>query len=188
MRRFDAFAVIILIAACSQDELEQPPIAEEGTGEVVPLEEQPSPDRAIPLLTAEGFGPHAVGQPIALVGPFPPREAERTSQDCRLYSDANLPGVWIMTDGDGVVQRVSVGGNSTLVTAQGITLGTSQAAVFAAYPTARGEPHEYIIGGSNLYTTAPGSAGLRFEIGATGTVVEMHGGTQPFLGYSEGCA
>ena len=152
------------------------------------VEPGPAPSPGAPTLTAAGFGPFTVGQPIAMAGPAPPREADRISEDCRLFSDPNLPGVWAMTDGAGVVRRVSVAGPSPIETPEGVGVGATEASVRAAYPSLRREPHEYTVGGDNLYTAAPGAAGLRFELGEDRRVTEMHGGSPPFLGYSEGCA
>lgn len=188
MRPFCVLATVLLVAACSQ-QAESPVAPEPGvtTAAETPAP-GPAPSPGVPALSAAGFGPHTVGQPIALTGPAPPREADRISEDCRLFSDPNLPGVWVMTDGAGVVRRVSVGAPSTLETAQGIGVGASEAAVRAAYPGIRREPHEYTIGGDNLYTRAVGQADLRFELGEDRRVTEMHGGAPPFLSYSEGCA
>ena len=140
-----------------------------------------------PVLSARGFGPYEAGERIddQAAGL---KEAERTSEDCRLFSDASLPGVWIMTDGAGIIQRISIGPPSAARATGGIALGSDQAAVRAAYSAARIEPHEYTIDGSNVYTAAVGSSGLRFELDGEGKVTEMHGGFQPFLSYSEGCA
>ncbi len=140
-----------------------------------------------PVLSATGFGPYEAGEHIddqaARLN-----EAERTSEDCRLFSDVALPGVWFMSDGAGIIQRISVGPPSAARAAGGIALGSDEAIVRAAYPAARIEPHEYTIGGSNVYTATASSSGLRFELDSNGKVTEMHGGFQPFLSYSEGCA
>ena len=146
-------------------------------------------NNGVPPLTAAGFGPYLVGQKVPMNGPTPPQEMERIVEDCRLFTDDNLPGVWIMADGDNVVMRVSVSEPSTLETAAGIGIGASEAEVRAAYPAVRETPHEYVEApGKNLFTASPDLPGLRFEIGGDGTVTQIHGGRPPFLGYIEGCA
>ncbi len=146
-------------------------------------------NNGVPPLTAAGFGPYLVGRKVPMNGPYPPREMDRLNEDCRLYTDSNLPGVWIMADGDNVVMRVSVSEPSTLETAAGIGLGATEAEVRAAYPAVRETPHQYVEApGKNLFTASPDHPGLRFEIGSDGTVTQIHGGRPPFLGYIEGCA
>lgn len=188
MRPFCVLATVLLAAACSQPA--ESPVAPEPDATVAAETPAPGPAQSagVAALAASGLGPYMVGQPIALGGPAPPREADRISEDCRLFSDPDLPGVWVMTDGAGVVQRVSVGPPSTAETARGIGVGASEAALRAAYPDLRREPHEYAVGGDNLYAGAVGEPDLRFELGSDRRVSEMHGGAPPFLAYSEGCA
>lgn len=146
-------------------------------------------DSGIPPVTAQGFAGYIVGKPIPMAGPDKPVEQPRISESCRMYKDKSLPDVWIMTDGKGVVQRISVLGSSTLRTAAGIGLGASEAQLRAAYPDLRVERSEYVMPpGAVFYTAGEDRPGLRFDTSEQGKVVEISGGAQPFLGYSEGCA
>jgi hypothetical protein len=198
-----AIAALALAAACAREPAEPtvdagettnvaaagPEVAATKPGDAPPPSVAPGQTSPIPSLTEAGFGPHVVGNKIALVGPAPPVEEPRISDECHMYRDPNLPGVWIMTDGEDVVQRVAVLAPSTLETGAGIGIGAGEAAVRAAYPGLRAEPNEHAEApAKDLYTAPPGEAGLRFDIDGEGKVVEMSGGAPPFLGYSEGCA
>ena len=186
-------AALLALAACSQAPdtaaEDEPAASPQAAASAAPTPAPAEAEPAFPPLTAAGFGPHTVGQPIALVGPAPPVEHTRISEDCRIYSDPNLPDVWIMTDGRGVVQRVSVGESSQLRTAKGIGVGATEAEVLRAYPGIRKEPHEYVAApAGNFYTAPRGQPGLRFDTDAQRRVTEISGGAQPFLSYAEGCA
>lgn len=192
MRHGPALLAVFLAAACAQSEegsagREQAVDPAPPAARATESQPDPAPSPGVLTLGAAGFGPFAVGQPVAQVGPSL-REAERIGEDCRLFSDPGLPGVWVMTDGAGTIQRVSVAGPSTIETAEGIAVGATDAAVRSSYPALRREPHEYTVGGANLYTAPSGRAGLRFEMDGDGRVSEMSGGAPPFLGYAEGCA
>lgn len=143
----------------------------------------------VPSITPAGFAGYVVGNPIPMAGPDKPVEQPRISETCRMYRDRGLPDTWIMTDGEGVVQRFVALGASTLKTATGIGLGATEAQVRAAYPGIRKVPSEHAEEPAGALFTAPADrSGLRFDIDQRGHVVEISGGAQPFLGFSEGCA
>lgn len=144
---------------------------------------------SVPSITPAGFAGYVVGNPIPMAGPDKPVEEMRISDSCRTYRDRGLPDTWIMTDGKGMVQRFVALGTSTLKTAAGIGLGATEAQVRAAYPGIRKEASDYVAApGGTLYTAPDGQPGLRFDVDEKGRVIELSGGAQPFLGYSEGCA
>ena len=137
-----------------------------------------------PPLTAAGFGVYLVGEAVPANGSGQPRELDRLDQNYRHFSDSDLPGMSILADDEGVVMRVSISEPSTVETVAGIGIGASEAEVRAAYPAVReraGDSND--LPGTNLYTALPRHPGLRFEIGADGTVIRIHGGQPPFLSY-----
>lgn len=184
------------LAACSQAPDSPPPAQGEADVETsaAPATAQPDPaptlgDAPGALLGAEGLGPHRVGSPVATGGASPPQLVHADNPSCHMYRDPNLPGVFIMTDGEGVIRRISVLEPSTVKTAAGIGVGAKEPAVRAAYPAMRKERSEYTAPpGGILYSAADGKPGLRFDVDQEGTVREMSGGTPPYLAFSEGCA
>jgi hypothetical protein len=134
-------------------------------------------------LTVAGLGDIVIGREV------PPGLTEyvpRVSDDCRMFQDKARPGLNVITDGEGVVQTVSVQSPSTIATDKGITPRAAVAALTAAYPGMRVEPDDY--GNTNHYTARADRVGLRFSVGGDGRVGEIFAGRQPFLSYAEGCA
>lgn len=184
--------IALTLAACGQ---QAEPAPEPERTEAVPSQRAaPTPPPAPPLvppgeeadatpLTPAGFGPYVVGESLAAERQGELREVTpRASENCRLYRDPGLPGVEIMTDGE-VVTRVSVRSPSTIITGAGVHVGASEADIRAVYPELRRGS-----GAGDLYTAGRGDDGLRFEIGRDGNVAAMHGGGEPALSQSEGCA
>lgn len=156
-----------------------------GQGPATPAETE----MTVPPITAAGFGPHRVGQPLHEGGAAPVTEPQvYDGGDCRLFRDPGLPDSWIMTDGKKVVQVFTVLGTSTLRTSEGIGLGDSIDKLKAAYPDLRfqGSDHAAPPAGS-YYTAGPNEPGLRFATDGS-KVVEISAGRQPWLGAAEGCA
>ena len=190
-------AAALTLAACSQDPVAGP----EGQAVAVSPENAANPsaepgpatpgeaEMTVPPITAAGFGPHRVGQPLHEGGAAPVTEPQNyDGGDCRLFRDPSLPDAWVMTDGEKVVQVFTVLGTSSLRTAEGIGLGDSMARLKAAYPDLRfqGSDHAAPPAGS-YYTAGPNEPGLRFATDGT-RVVEISAGRQPWLGAAEGCA
>lgn len=145
--------------------------------------------RAANVLTLQGLGALRIGDPV----PAGSIWAERGAQipgGCRTVSSPDFPGVYAIVE-EGVVRRITVGGQSEVKLTEGIGPGASEAEVRAAFPGFHEEPHKYVESPAK-YLTAPGAASgdpaLRFEIGLEGRVSLMHVGTMPVLGYVEGCA
>lgn len=185
-------AAALALGGCSSDRAESPGAA--ATEEPAPIasartDPELPPDVAAPdaaVLSSTGFGPYRIGERIDAAGL---RESPRISENCRIFADPGQPGLWIMTNGAGTIERVSAGSSTKLATAGGIRVGSPESSVRAAYPRVTATPHEYVGDpAKNLYTGSEGSARLRFEIGEDGRVKQMHAGRDPFLAYAEGCA
>jgi hypothetical protein len=141
------------------------------------------------VLTLEGLGALRIGQAVPAGSGWAERGAQ-ISDECRLISSPDFPGVYAIVEG-GRVRRITVGQRSDVKLVEGIGVGASEAEVRAAFAGFREEPHEYVEA-PGKYLTAPnapsGDPALRFEIGADRRVSLIHVGTMPVLGYVEGCA
>lgn len=191
-RRLHVAAAALVLASCSSEPADTPDTAatEEPASAASTRADAEAPSDGASqdgaMLSATGYGPYRVGGQIEPEGL---RESERISEDCRIFTDPDQPGLWIMTDGAGTIERVSAGSSSKLATAGGIGVGSDEAEVRAAYRGVTATPHEYVGDpGKNLYTGGEGSARMRFEIGEDGRVKQIHAGRDPFLAYAEGCA
>lgn len=139
-------------------------------------------------LTLEGLGTLRLGQAPDASGGWLERGAQ-ASEACRIVSNPTFPGVYGIVEG-GTVMRVTVAGASTVRFIEGIGMGSTRAAVDAAFPGFREEAHKYVDGG--VYLTAPGASrsdpAVRLELDDSGMVTAMHVGMMPVLAYVEGCA
>lgn len=154
----------------------------------LPVAPEGTTPNALNTLTLAGLGALRLGQPVPAGGTWAERGAQ-TSDQCRVVSSPDYPGVYAIVEG-GTVQRITVAGASAVKLVEGVGVGSTRANVDAALPGFAEEPHKYVDGG--LYLTAPNAASgdpaVRFELDGDGTVTAMHVGMMPVLGYVEGCA
>jgi len=140
-------------------------------------------------LAPDGIDDLTLGQPVPRNSVWKAAGAQ-VSDACMTYSSPKHPEIYAMVEG-GKVQRITVKGNEGFKTAEGIGIGSTEAAVRKAYLTFAEEPHKYADAPAK-YLTSPdakdGKPGLRFEIGGDGTVHMIHFGLRPALEYVEGCA
>lgn len=139
-------------------------------------------------LTLAGLGALKLGQPVPAGGSWAERGAQ-TSDQCRVVSSPDYPGVYAIVEG-GIVRRITVAGASAVKLVEGVGVGATRANIDADLPGFAEEPHKYVDGG--LYLTAPnaasGDAAVRFELDGDGLVSAMHVGMMPVLAYVEECA
>ncbi len=186
-------ALTATVAACSSG------------GDTVPADQAsasatPSAETSLPVapagatpaslntITLEGLDGLRLGQPVPAGGTWAERGAQ-TSDQCRVVSSPDYPGVYAIVEG-GTVQRITVAGASAVKLVEGVGVGSTRANIDASLPGFREEPHKYVDGG--IYLTAPNAASgdpaVRFELDGDGMVTVMHVGMMPVLGYVEGCA
>lgn len=139
-------------------------------------------------LTLEGLGKLRIGEAVAADSGWTLGSGQ-ASDVCLVYRSNDFPGAYAIVEG-GKVRRISIGERSDVKLVEGIGVGSTRAEVDANLPGFRETPHKYVEGGVDL--TAPnapsGDPAVRFEMGADGKVSIMHVGTEPVLGYVEGCA
>lgn len=154
----------------------------------LPVAPAGSTPEALNTLTLEGLADLRLGQPVPAGGTWAERGAQ-TSDQCRVVSSPDYPGVYAIVQG-GTVQRITVAGASAVKLVEGVGVGSTRANVDAGLPGFREEPHKYVDGGA--YLTAPNAASgdpaVRFELDGGGMVTAMHVGMMPVLAYVEGCA
>ncbi|MEJ2408313.1 MAG: hypothetical protein P8Y58_00280 [Novosphingobium sp.] len=147
------------------------------------------PVGAPPVLEADGLGDLRIGKAVPEDSGWG-GQGPQASGGCHIVTSPDYPGVYAIVE-QGKVQRITVAENSRITLPDGIGIGTREAAVKAAFPGFRAEPHAYDSDPAK-YLTAPdaknGRPALRFEIGQHGRVSAIHAGTMPELGYVEGCA
>jgi hypothetical protein len=152
-----------------------------------PAREEAPP--AADVLTLEGLAALRIGNPVPAGSTWRERGAQIPG-GCRTISSPDFPGVYAIVE-EGVVRRITIGGQSEVKLTEGVGPGAREAEVRAAFPGFREEPHKYVESPAK-YLTSPGAAGgdpaLRFEIDSERRVSLMHVGTIPVLGYVEGCA
>lgn len=191
-------AILLCLAACSPEPADAPDVAPDAANESAadaPPPPAPSPSApadappAANLLTLDGLGVLRIGQAVPTGSGWAERGAQ-ISDTCRIVSSPDFPGVYAIAE-DGKVRRITIGERSDVKLVAGIGVGATEAAVRAAFPGFREDPHAYVDPPAK-YLTAPdaegGAPALRFEIGADGRVSLIHAGTMPVLGYVEGCA
>lgn len=72
-------------------------------------------------------------------------------------------------------------------TSAGIGVGSTLAAVRAAYPSATLRSHPHLFGGYYVDVSGPAGAAMRFHVGGSGAVVGLSVGRTPQVFYPEGC-
>lgn len=139
-------------------------------------------------LALDGLGKLAIGRPASADSGFAERGAQ-TGESCRMITSPEFPGVYAITSGkDGPVRRITVGQGSAVKLAEGIGVGSGEAAALASFPGFVSSPHKY-VGPPAKDLVQPGrDPRLRFEIGQDGKVGTIHVGVMPELGYVEGCS
>jgi hypothetical protein len=147
-----------------------------------------------PVLTEQGLAPIRVGitldQAIAALDGYltidGPLDGEG-SEVCRYGRGDRFPG-HIMFEGNRVVR---VDADSTVATAAGVRIGTTEAEALRRYPGARVERHHYVEGGHYLVVIpgAPADTLHRLVLETDGErVTARRGGAAPQVEYVEGCA
>ena len=202
-RKIPAAALLLAIAACSPEPADAPVAANVADEATPPTPAPPLTDAAPPAATApaaaatpsartltlEGLGALKIGSPVPPGSNWAERGAQ-VSGSCTTVSSPDFPGTYAIVE-RGKMRRITVGQRSDVKLVEGIGTGATEAAVRAAFPGFREEPHKYVASPAK-YLTAPnaptGDPALRFEIGKDGKVSLIHVGTMPVLGYVEGCA
>jgi hypothetical protein len=144
--------------------------------------------------TTTALGPARVGQPLAAfaaaLGRRPAAAAPGEGDTgCWVRALVGLPGVTLMTldSADGAVRRVDVHDTSSIRTAAGVGVGSTEDQVKAAYPGARVEPHKY-VDGAHYLTVADGAHGLVFETDAKKVVTTYRFGESDPISWVESCS
>lgn len=188
-----ATAVALALAACSAEappegEATTPAATASATPSASPTTPAPGGSADSRTLNLEGLGALKIGQAVPEGSGWAMRGAQ-ASDACLTYSSPDYPGVYAIVEG-GKVRRISVGGSSDVKLVEGIGVGSTRADVDANLPGFRETPHKYVEGGVDL--TAPnassGDPAVRFEMDPAGKVTIVHVGTEPVLGYVEGCS
>ena len=183
---------------------EQTP-TEDATGpEQEELAEAPAPTGKVVPLTPEGWGPLTIGmsedEVIAAVGEDrnPGLLGGPDPDACNQYQPTDTPDDMMVMLESGILTRISVSGESSVVTEWNIGLGADAAKVEETYPDAVITPHKYedapaeyitvwSTGGSDEpYIQNPSARGIRYEISGDGKVTAIHAGG-PSIQYVEGC-
>ena len=151
------------------------------------------------LLTPQGLGGVPIGATLAefakaLGRSTTPMSATDRSvfadHSCVIRQLDRLPGVGLMVigkDPEGQVRRISVEAGSDLRTDKGIGLGSSLAAVRAAYGQGLDEPFDHFPVGGDAVLVRAGDLHQVFIGDDRDRVVELRLGYRPEALYSEGC-
>lgn len=189
-------AVLLSLAACNA------PPAEPAAPEPAPPQVDPgTPVSAADKLTSAGYGPLRIGMtrteveaalgpdsdPGAVGGPEP--------EVCDMFRPARAPEGLLVMIQDGVLTSVWLSRNTTVETDRALNIGDPAAEVKRVYGAAaevmphkyQAAPAEYVTVWSTTDHTGPAARGLKYEIGADGTVHSIAGGG-PSIQYVEGCA
>lgn len=191
----------LTLAACEPADTQSPPAQTE------PASDTPAPAADPNALTPEGWSSLRVGvtraEIEAAMGPDANPDAVGAAEPdyCDQFRPAQAPeGVMVML-GNGVLSRISVSEPSTLVTADGFGVGSSAAEIKAFYgDRAVVTPHKYLEAPAedifvwegarptaDEYIQDTARRGIRYEIGADGTVTQLHVGG-PDIQLVEGCS
>jgi hypothetical protein len=157
-----------------------------------------------PALTVEGFGPVKIGMTrvqaesalgVKLNMQFL-EESDPNACGTGARADGKNPDVFYMVE-QGKIVRIDVSkldegpqSSPPVRTAKGIGLGSSEAAVKAAYGSlVKVEPHPYLeeAGHYLVVKSADGKSGIIFETD-TKSVIGFRAGAYPAVAYIEGCA
>lgn len=200
MRAPLSLVALLALAACGPDA--SPEAAGPAAEHVRPAADTaraPAPPPATDTtLTADGWGPLTVGmsrdEVVEAVGDAAPGVATGLEEtgSCEEFHPVGAPeGLLVMLE-DGALTRVSLGEGATVRTAEGLGLGAAAADVKAAHDDAEVTPHKYVEAPAEYVTVwrsgdgGETSRGVRYEIGADGTVERIHGGGAS-IAYVEGC-
>lgn len=196
MRLAVAAVLAASLTACGDRNAEPAPAPVES---IAPAASPAAPASASDTLSAEGFGPLRIGMSLAEVevalGPDANPEAVGGPEPevCDQFRPARAPeGLLVMIE-RGVLTSVRLTRSSTVTADAGVSIGDSEAAVRAAYPTLDEQAHayeaapaKYLTAWSGAARATPDARGLRFEIGQDGRVSSITGGG-PSIQYVEGC-
>ena len=129
------------------------------------------------------------GQPLPAGGPWR-ADPVQASDECVIYTAPTMPHAYAIAV-SGKLERVTYAEGARFHLPSGIGPGSTEAAVRRAYPELTAEPHKYEAAPAKYLTTprlVDGKPGLRFEIGETGRVEQIHIGLPSSLLLVEGCA
>lgn len=182
MRSKAAFATLALLSACApQAQPELPGI------ETAAAANQISPD---------GFGEIHIGISLAearrtLGNALAALDALDDPDRCASVAYTTIDGqqLLLMFEGSRVTSVYAGGAAPSVRTPEGVGVGSTDAEVRAAYPTATEEPAKYDDPPAHnlIFWRAPNESGLRFEIGSDSKVTAINAGGPSIL-YVEGCA
>ena len=147
-------------------------------------------------LSADSFGPLTLGMTYG--GAQWATQTRLVRQDmfnppCNTFTVKGLAGFWALTTNNVVRRLVITASGPGLATAEGLSVGDSEARAIEIYGTPnRRAPAPYIAGGEELtYRTTVDPAAPRRRVITTDAddrVVEVSVGFTPEVGYDEGCA
>lgn len=187
-------ALALALAACAKPDPSAPDAPVPSPSDVPSPAETPPADTAWTVLPG-GYGPLRVGMTpaeAAAAAGQPVRYApqgEGTTCGYAALDSATARHAWLMFN-EGTLARVDVHDGSTVRTPEGIGLGSTEAAVEAAYPGLRRAPNKYVPDGEDLTVLAPGDSTRRyvFETSPEGTVTSFRGGRMDEVMWIEGCS
>lgn len=199
----------LLVSACdvspTANRVAAPRPAAPSSSRTVPVDAVAPAVPTVSVLTADGWGPLAVGMTMAQItaalGPDADPDAVGGAEPerCDQFRPARAPaGLLVMVE-DGRLSRISLINDSNIVTDRGFGLGASASAVKAAYGRAAvATPHKYSDAPAEYVTVwkggprapdpdvKPSARGIVYEVDAQGRVGMIHAGG-PSIQYIEGC-
>lgn len=190
-----SLSALALVACNAPEETPAPAPAEPAPGQPGP------PVSAADKLTAQGYGPLRIGMTVAEIeaamGPDsnPDAVGGPDPASCDMFHPARAPeGLLVMVEG-GVLTSVRVSRNTAVETDRALNVGDSAAEVKRVYGAAaevsphkyQAAPAEYVTVWSGPDHASPAARGIRYEIGADGTV-QMIAAGGPSIQYVEGCS
>lgn len=172
---------LITLGACAPRP-DAPPASDSATAGA------PAADAPSEAATAAGVGKYRIGSTLAsMKGEFTSVTGNDTLQaDCDyVRGRVGATPLFLMISHDTLV-RIDIR-DSTLATAAGIRVGSTESEVRRAYPDVSERPHKYVIG-KYLMALADERAGVLFETDSVGLVTSYRVGWLPYLRYIEGCS